>query len=266
MSDWDGALYEQLNSLQQWVASRSLTGIELRGDERLLDVGCGDGHITAELARRLPDGTARGIDPSPRMIEVARKLDTGNERLRFEVQDVLAMRFAEDFDVVVSFNVLHWVLDQRRALERMHAALRPRGWALLQFVCGGPRASLESVAMEVCAAPRWRSSFEGFHAPFVHADPATVRDTATAVGFEVDDLSVEDLSWEFPTQADFSGWCRVGFSDWTSRLSDDALSDAFVADVVEAYSHVTGSARLFRFLQLRTVLRRVATRVAHEQK
>ncbi len=249
-------MYEQVNALQRWLADRSLTGVELGGDERLLDVGCGDGHVTAELARRLPHGSVLGIDPSPGMVDAARQRATDDDRLRFEAGDVLAMNFVAEFDVVVSFNVLHWVADQGAALARIHAALRPNGWALLQFVCGGPRPSLEATAMEVGNRARWREAFAGFPPPFVHADPDRVREEVEAAGFAVTELTVDDLSWEFDSPADFRRWSRAGFSAWTSRLADEDTATAFVDEVVRAYSRHTGSAKLFRFLQLRAVLSR----------
>ena len=66
MADWDGALYEQVNALQRWVADRSLVDVLFRGDEQVLDVGCGDGAITARLADRLTTGCLLYTSPSPR--------------------------------------------------------------------------------------------------------------------------------------------------------------------------------------------------------
>src|SRR5690349_24499325 len=106
MADWDGALYEQVNALQRWVADRSLAGVSFRGDEQVLDIGCGDGAITARLAERLETGEIQGIDASPRMISAAQDRHPG---LTFEIGDVLTMRYDAAFDVVTSFNVLHWV-------------------------------------------------------------------------------------------------------------------------------------------------------------
>ncbi|MBY4572742.1 class I SAM-dependent methyltransferase [Gordonia paraffinivorans] len=71
MVDWDGAKYAEVSGLQRMVATESIAGLELNGDERLLDVGCGDGFITMLLAERLPQGSVVGVDASRRMIERA---------------------------------------------------------------------------------------------------------------------------------------------------------------------------------------------------
>src|SRR5215471_20815038 len=69
---WDAADYAANSAQQQAWARELIARLKLRGDERVLDVGCGDGKVTAEIARALPDGSAMGIDASPQMIEFAR--------------------------------------------------------------------------------------------------------------------------------------------------------------------------------------------------
>ena len=123
MAPWDGIEYRRVNSLQQWLADRALSDLDLDGVHSLLDVGCGDGRITATIADRLPGATVIGIDPSPRMISVAPSSDT----VSFQIGDVCSMTYEGAFDVVVSFNALHWVLDQHRALSRIAGALRRPG-------------------------------------------------------------------------------------------------------------------------------------------
>jgi trans-aconitate 2-methyltransferase len=251
MADWDGALYEQVNALQRWVADRSLADVRFRGDEQVLDVGCGDGAITARLADRLTTGEIQGIDVSPRMISAAQDRHPG---LNFEVGDVLTMPYHAAFDVVTSFNVLHWVLDQREVYARIRAALRPGGWALVQFVCGSPRPSLEATAMNVCRQPEWAASFGDFEAPFVHPEADDVTRLVQAVGLEVISATVDDLRWDFRSGSDFERWAGAGFGDWAARVP--GREAAFVAEVVSRYSEITGSDRTLLFTQLRVRMRR----------
>ncbi|MEP6630353.1 MAG: methyltransferase domain-containing protein [Lapillicoccus sp.] len=256
-TDWDGARYRRVNTLQQWLAARALDDVDLDGVQRLLDVGCGDGRVTEQLAARLPTAPGVrcvGIDPSPGMIAVA---PTG-PRLEFEVGDVTTMVFADEFDLVVSFNALHWVLDQRQAwtviARALHTGTSP-GRCLAVFVCAGPRPSLEDVAMTVAHGPSWVTAFEGFAAPYVHPDPAVWRSTAEAAGLDVERMRVDDLEWDFGSREAFTAWCTVGFGAWTSRLTDEE-APRFMADVVDAYAAATGSPQTFRFMQLVASLRR----------
>lgn len=249
MADWDGTAYRRVNSLQQWLADRALNGLDLDGVRSLLDVGCGDGRITARIAERIPDAEVVGIDPSPRMIAVA---PAGN-RLRFQVGDVLHLPFEDRFDAVVSFNALHWVPDQRSALSRIASALHQSGWAMLVFVCAGPRPSIEATAMDVAATPKWSEYFAQFDVPFVHPAPADFRAMAAGSGLETAELIVDDLTWDFGSTEKFRAWCAVGSGAWTSRVPDGRGTE-FVNDMVDAYASATGSDRIFRFMQLRARL------------
>lgn len=245
MTGWDGEDYRRVNTLQQWLAARALDDVDLAGVRSLLDVGCGDGRVTQQLAARIPDGHCVGLDPSPGMIAVA---PTG-PGLTFEVGDVVAMSFTDEFDLVVSFNALHWVAEQRMALGAIATALRRPGRARLVFVCAGPRPSLEDVAMTVTRSSRWAPSFDGFVAPYVHPQPDAWRADVEGAGMRVDDVRVDDLAWDFGSREAFTAWCTVGFGGWTSRLTDEAVPE-FMTEVVDAYAAATGSDQTFRFMQL----------------
>ena len=260
MVDWDGEGYEQISDLQRWLAGRALATMRLRGDERVLDVGCGDGYVSRLLAAELPNGSVTGVDASPRMIEVARSRPApAGARLRFEERNVLDLQFSGEFDLVVSFNALHWVVDQQAALARLAAAVKTDGSVVVQVVCAGPRRSVEQVALRVCAAERWRaaspsSPFADFPVPFVHVDPQTYPELAASAGLSVTELNVDDLEWDFGSREAFSRWCTVGFADFTARLAP-ADVPLWVAEVVDGYEAVAGRPGLFRFLQLHAVLR-----------
>lgn len=258
MADWDGVGYQRISGLQRHLAQETLAHLVFRGDERVLDVGCGDGYITRSIAVHLPRGSIVGVDASPRMIEAARSHpDPPGSDVRFLIADALDLPFTAEFDTVVSFNALHWVADQIAALTAIARTLRPDGRAIIQQVCAGPRPSLESIAMRVCATDRWRVFFTGFRAPFVHVDPATYPRIADRAGLRVTGRRVDDLRWDFGTRAAFVDWCTVGFVDWTARLPEAEI-DGWVDDVVAAYQAETGESGVFRFRQLRAEMTRPA--------
>ena len=153
MTEWDAKAYSERNALQKWLADSHLAQLELDGTERVLDIGCGDGKITAEIARRLDErirARDRSVDPHDRVRAGAfRKARISEPRVRGGRRHGLPYR--GEFDLVVSFNALHWVRDQGAALRGIRDALRPTGRAFLEFVPQGPRKSLEDVIEETCA-------------------------------------------------------------------------------------------------------------------
>src|SRR4030095_13213199 len=71
MTEWNAEAYQRVSALQRWLADKSLTTLTLHGDERVLDVGCGVGRVTADIAARLPRGSVIGVDASQDMIASA---------------------------------------------------------------------------------------------------------------------------------------------------------------------------------------------------
>ncbi len=247
MTEWQGAEYEGVATLQQWLADQSLASLTLAGAERVLDVGCGNGKVTAEIAARLPGGSVLGVDPSHDMIAFARGAHVA-PNLAFEVGDARTLAYAGRFDLAVSFNALHWVHEQDAALRAIHASLRAGGRAFLQMVSRGVREPLEDVIEEVCATPRWASSFAGHRAPHVHYPPDVYRAMAEAAGFRVEALDVMDGAWDFRTRDAFAHWAHATFVFWTGELPADRR-DAFIDDVIDRYGGT-----VFRFYQMRVSL------------
>src|SRR5262249_45086343 len=159
----------------------------------------------AEIAARVPQGSVLGVDPSHDMIAFAssRFGPPAHANLRFEVADARRLPYWNEFDFVVSFNALHWVLEQEAALASIRAALKPGGRSLLRLVPSGPRESLEDIIEEVRQRARWAGNFGGFRRPYVHFTPEAYRALAEQAGHRVVGLCVEDKAWDFKTREAF---------------------------------------------------------------
>jgi trans-aconitate 2-methyltransferase len=257
MTEWHASDYHRRSALQQAMAGEELARLTLEGGERVLDVGCGDGTITADIAARVPRGAVLGVDPSHDMIEYASS-HFGRPNLRFEVGDARRLPYRSEFDLAVSFNALHWVPEQDAALSAIRAALKPDGRALLRMVPNGRRESLEDVIEEVRQRPRWSGSFAGFRRPYVHLAPAEYRALAERVGFQVVELHVADKAWDFETREAFVAFSRATFVEWTQHVPERDW-DAFIEDVLERYRAVAADgpqdADTFKFYQMEVELR-----------
>lgn len=263
MTEWIAGDYNQQSSLQKAMAEEQLGKLTLQGTERILDVGCGDGKITTAIAALVPSGSVLGIDPSQDMIAFASRHfgPPTHGNLRFDVADVCRLLYRNDFDLVVSFNALHWVPDQGAALRSIRAAMRLGGQALLRFVPEGQRKCLEDVIEEVRHDDQWAHYFRGFQRPYVHFTAEDYRTLAAKNGLRVVRLSVEDKAWDFKTRDAFVAFARATFAEWMQHLPESEWH-LFITDVLDRYQAVAADSpselNTFKFYQMDVELARVA--------
>ena len=259
MTEWNAAEYAHISGLQAAMAAEVLALVEFAGTERVLDVGCGDGKITAAIAARIPRGSVVGVDPSHDMIEFAAAHfgPAACPNLRFEVGDARTLPYRDAFDRVVSFNALHWVPEQDAALRSIRRALTVTGQVLLRLVPDGERTSLETVVEQTRRAPRWAPAFAGFRDPYLHLTPAQYSAVAERNRLRVTALTVHDKAWDFGSREAFHAFSSVGLVAWTQRLPEGERA-AFVDDVLDRYRTATGAgageAGVFRFYQMDVTL------------
>jgi trans-aconitate 2-methyltransferase len=130
---WSAQAYDQNSALQAKSGLSLLASLRFMGHEDILDVGCGNGLITAELSVRTPHGSVLGIDAAPDMIAFSKaRFDQAiYSNLHFQVLDVCSMNFLHQFDVVTALSSLHWVKDIHKAVSAIAQSLKPTGRALL---------------------------------------------------------------------------------------------------------------------------------------
>ena len=128
--EWDARSYDRMSDPQLTMGRDVIDRLDLRGDERVLDAGCGTGRVTELLAQQVPAGTVVGVDGSEAMVQQTRA--RGIEAF---TADLVDLAVEEPFDAILSTATFHWIADHGRLFARLHAALRPGG--RLSAQCGG---------------------------------------------------------------------------------------------------------------------------------
>lgn len=162
--EFDGKRYEKASAHQKEWGSSIIAGLCLKGTERVLDLGCGDGVLTSQIADLLPQGEAVGIDASQGMIAVAREKE--RENLRFFLQDIDSLDFTDEFDLVFSNAALHWVKDHHRLLQNVQQALRGGGLVRFNFAADGNCSNFFKVVREAMALDQFKPYFYDFNWPW----------------------------------------------------------------------------------------------------
>ena len=135
--EWNAAEYHRLSAPQFQWGQRVLGELRLRGDELVLDAGCGTGKLTRLLLENLPKGRVIGLDVSRNMVAHARLSlhPEFGEHSEFVAADLLALPFREALDGVFSTASFHWVLDHDALYRNLYTSLKRGGWVHAQ--CGG---------------------------------------------------------------------------------------------------------------------------------
>jgi trans-aconitate methyltransferase len=233
---WSAADYASNSKVQQKWARELIAQLELRGDERILDVGCGDGKITAEIARALPKGSAVGVDASPQMIEFANKTfpASKNSNLEFYVMDARHIEFQRKFDLVFSNAALHWVSDHQAFLRGAASVLRPGG--RLTVSCGG-KGNAQDVFVALLPemkSQRWREFFRKMEAPYFFHSPDEYKKWLPHFGFETRSVKLAPKDATYEGAEGLATWVRTTWLPYTQRVPED-LREEFIAAVVQRY-------------------------------
>ncbi|HEY4429263.1 MAG TPA: class I SAM-dependent methyltransferase [Solirubrobacteraceae bacterium] len=179
--EWDGASYDRVSGPQLSLGLEVLDRLQLSGDERVLDAGCGSGRITEALLDRLQSGSVIGVDESASMVNAARR--RLGERAELRVADLVELELPEPLDAVLSTATFHWIADHERLFARLHALLRPGGRLVAQCGGHGNVDGLRGRAAQVLARPPYAEHFAGFTAPWNYAGAEVTRERLLAAGF-----------------------------------------------------------------------------------
>jgi trans-aconitate methyltransferase len=157
---WDGNLYNKNSAAQEGLIRKILATQSFSPDEHILDIGCGDGRMTAYISTLVPDGSVLGIDTSQSMINFAQKNFQISKypNLRFEMCDANQLSYKNSFDHIVSFNCLHWIADQKSILQKIRKALKPGGNIICNVLNSGNNIIGEAID-HVKQTDKWKSYF-----------------------------------------------------------------------------------------------------------
>jgi ubiquinone/menaquinone biosynthesis C-methylase UbiE len=229
---------------------RFLAAADIRGDDRVLDIGCGTGQTTRDAARRAQDGTALGVDLSNKMISLARRIATseGVANAHFEQADAQIHSFGtEPFDVAVSRTGTMFFGDPVAAFTNIARVVRPGGRIVL-LVWQGPEANewIRELNDALVAGRDLSSPPVGAPGPFAQSDPEQVQDLLSAAGFC--DVAIEGWSgpmWFGADAQDAYGFI-VGLMSWMLEGLDVDVRELALGTLRETVdNHSTSSGVTF---------------------
>jgi trans-aconitate 2-methyltransferase len=209
-----------------------LDRLPLRGDERVIDAGCGSGRVTELLAARLSRGSVVALDGSPAMIEAARgRLRRFGGRVEYIVADLgRPIPLTEAVDAILSTATFHWVPDHDALFRNLAAVLRPGGRLVAQ--CGG-FGNIESIQRVLATIG------DGWLGAVHFETPEATTDRLAAAGFTNIRCWLTEEPTRFEPGPPFEAYLRtVVLGAHVERLAPDER-EAFVREVASGLAEPT---------------------------
>ncbi|MFH1742442.1 MAG: methyltransferase domain-containing protein [bacterium] len=233
--EFDGKKYEKASTHQKEWGANLIADLHLQGHERVLDLGCGDGTLTVQIADLLREGEVVGIDASRGMIDAA--LPKVRENLEFFLMDINELDFVELFHVVISNATLHWIKDHKRLLDNVRRALRAGGRLRFNFAGDGNCSHFFKVVRQAIGLDEFSNFFTGFEWPWYMPSVDEYQDLVEASGLHNIRVWGENADRYFPDEETMIGWLDqpslVPFLEHVPTPDKDAFRAFVVRRMVE---------------------------------
>ena len=233
---WGAEDYAANSSFQFGLAKELISKLSLTGSENVLDIGCGDGKITAEIAQHVSGGSILGIDSSEKMISLARN-SYGPEKypnLSFEIMDAREIILPNKFDVVFSNAALHWIRGHFPVLKGIWNCLNPGGKILLQMGGKGNAASIIGVIDEMMNNNKWNEFFKVFEFPYGFYSDKIYNSWLKESGFENRRVELIPKDMVYPDKKGLAAWIRTTWLPYLERIPTN-LHEEFIDELINIY-------------------------------
>jgi trans-aconitate 2-methyltransferase len=215
VSAWDAARYQDQHSFVWRFGANLVESLNPHPGERILDLGCGTGQLTAEIARS--GATAIGLDKSAEMLAEARK---NYPDLNFVLGDATRFHFPEPFEAVFSNAALHWVLDAEGAASSIAQALRPGGRFVAEFGGKGNNARVRTALRAVFGPSADKQS------PWYYPSVGEYASVLERHGLEVREAHLFDRPTPLEGEDGMANWLRMFTGSYWRHLPPDRVDDA----------------------------------------
>ena len=230
MSDWNASEYDRVSQVQLAWGKNVLARRAWKGNEIVLDAGCGSGGLTEIIAGKVPQGKVYAVDKDPDMAKHTREKLAGRGNVQVIQADLAEVKLPEKVDVVFSNAVLHWVQDHGKAFANFYFLLKKGGELAAQ--CGGQGNLEKSIAIldRIAAGKPFATHFAGWQKPWNFAGPQETETRLHKAGFAKASSYLSSAPAVFDSRGQFSSFVKtVVVWPYLSRLQS-GLQERFLEE------------------------------------
>lgn len=225
---WDAESYAKNSRSQELWAKELIGKINLKGDEAILDIGCGDGKVTAYLAG-LTSSPVVGIDSNEAMIALAQ---ASYPAATFVQMDAEKIEYEALFDTVFSNAALHWVKNHEAVIAGIYKALKPQGKMVLQMGGEGNAKTVFEALEEV--QKEYAPYFNDFVSPYTFCSERYYRKIVDEAGFIRSDVQLIEKDMVHENLEAFEGWLKTTWFPYLGCLPEP-MRKPFLDQWITAY-------------------------------
>ena len=233
---WNPEDYAQNSDAQLKWAQELRKSIDLQQFKSILDVGCGDGKITADLATTLPSSSVLGIDSSPAMVAYAAKEYPISQyfNLAFSCVDARELHFEHEFELIFSNATLHWVDNHQAFLKGANRALQNAGRLIISCGGQGNAAQILNTFAELTTSQPWNVYFDDFHNPYFFYGLQDYKTWLEESSFAVERLELVPKDMTHQGREKLASWIRTTWMPFTKSVPEAKRED-FISQFVDLY-------------------------------
>jgi trans-aconitate methyltransferase len=204
MCEFEAEFYDSRSTVQYELGLRTIDLLHIQNGEKILDIGCGTGRLTLEIARGNPEGTIIGLDNNQSMIAKAiENLKKSKLRnIQFIRENIIQYKPIIQFDAIFSNSALHWIQDTHALYQKLYDILVTDGRLIAQMPTKGSLDRFISTFMMPIQSLNLSDYFRNWTYPIKLISLNAHQRILSSIGFEKVNLWVEDQNIQFKTPID----------------------------------------------------------------
>ena len=239
--DWDASTYDCISDAQESWGHEIIEYRKWKGNEVVLDAGCGSGRTTKILSMKVPEGKIIAVDSDLSMIRLAKENLVKFSNIEFIQIDISEIELEEKVDVVFSNAVLHWILNHKKVFERFWQILNSDGQLLIQCGGYGNLAKTLSILNKVSKSKEFYNYFYNnnkgediWNQTWYFAKKEDTEKILQEIGFRNIQVFLENKEPKFRNKEEYFLFIKtIVLIPYLKYLPNDMLKDKFAKSVVE---------------------------------